>query len=154
MKQKTELCDGQMRRVWHTAKINITDWTFYEQEDAWRDLLAAGLAVRINGTLKSVFEERPPELNLPCTWWPDSDGVGGKCPDDPATLYLGLPLGETEDDYVYWALSLESVVDDLIDSIVTPTTEMVDGDSRVICNKLATRLREIADKLDNVCVAD
>jgi hypothetical protein len=128
--------DG-MRRVWHADPIDITAWSFFEDADPWRDLLAAGFAVYINKTLCEAFEEDPPHLWF-AAMWGDQDGVGGKSPDDVTTLYLGLNLGAGEDS-VCWSVSLEELINDTIkDGFINPDTP----------KKLAARLRELADKLD------
>ena len=139
MTKSAERRHDDMARVWHAAQIDITAWRFFEDEDPWRDLLAAGFAVYINTALCDALEEYPPHLWFPVMWC-DGDGVGGKCPDDAATLYLGLHLGAS-DNSVCWSISLEDIVDDMIEDS-TP----VDDPKPFI--KLAARLRELADKLD------
>ena len=141
----------QMSRVWHGAPIDLSAWRFFDDDNVWRDLLMAGFAVSVTKTLRTVLQETPPSLSLPFGWT-DSDGIGGNCPDDPATLYLGLPLGET-DDCVYWSISLERVIDDLIGLIESGDIHKVEGEvGHAKCFKIAARLRELADKLENACV--
>jgi len=134
----TERRPDEMARVWHAEPIDITAWSFFEDENQWRDLLAAGFAVYINKTLNDVLEKDPPHLWF-AAMWGDRDGVGGKCPDDVTTLYLGLPLGCGEDK-VCWSISLGALVDDMIDLGGTTNTY----------SNLAARLRELADKLEKV----
>jgi hypothetical protein len=131
--------NDEMVRVSHAAPINITGWHFFDDEDRWRDLMAAGFAVYINETLENVFEKNPPHAWFPCAWCRNNeDGVGGKCPDDLATLYFGVPLGPTEDE-VCWSISLEKVIAEFIEV----------SDQRHVYTGLAGRLRELAKMLDD-----
>lgn len=131
---------NEMQRVWHSSPVDITPWTFFEDEDTWRDLLAAGFVFHVNNVLREELRKHPPELWFPCGWI-TNDGVGGKCPDDLATLYVTLSLGANIDENVCWSISLEDVVDDLIE---------LSGNEDGICSKVAARLRELANKLDGV----
>ena len=139
-----------MQRLWHGAEIDISQWTFFDDENAWRDLLMAGFAVAVTKTLRTALAETPPTLSLPFAWGHD-DGLGGKRVEDPATLHMGLALGEDTDEHVYWEISLEKCIDDLIWLNASGDIGKCEGDSRVICNTLAARLRELATKLDDAC---
>lgn len=148
---------NEMKRVRSSNEIDLRSWEWFETDDpnGLRDLVAAGFAANVTNVLRKVFDEHPPQLDFPVMWGPDSDGWGGKCPDDPVTLYVSLPLGEEEDDCVIYACSLEGAVDDLIDGHITPSTgKITDDEGQVIMRKVAARLRELADKLDNACVSE
>jgi hypothetical protein len=140
----------EMHPVQHAGSIDITTWTWFDDDDSWRDIFAAGFAVQINKILRKEFRKHPPTIDLPFMWR-DGDGLGGKCPDDPAMLYVCLPLGADVDSSPYWAISLESVVDDFIDGIVSRDTLKIEGDEKETAHLLAARLRELAQKLDDAC---
>ena len=86
--------------------------------------------------------ETPPRLVFPCSWFPE-DGIGGKCPEDVATLHVEIPIG-AGDENPTWSISLEAAVDELI----WHNTEFGNDVRGGACVKLAARLRELADKLE------
>jgi len=97
----------------------------------------------------------PIELDLPHMWAfpPDpSDGIGGPAVADPAMLRLYLPVGEDEDDPWVFETSLEAVIDDFIESLASPVSGKIEVDRHLPAG-LATRLRELADKIDAACSA-
>jgi hypothetical protein len=109
--------------------------------------------------LRDRFLEDPPRLSLPIIWdyeltlddgevCKGEDGWGGPPVDDPLTLYLHLPLSEDEQGVVF-KCSLEEVIDDLIDSSISPDTRtIVEASAQVTCRRLAARLRELAGHLE------
>ena len=113
----------------------------------------------VTDELRERFRENPPRLSLPIIWdfeikYDDgsigkgADGHGGPPVDDPLTLYLRLPLADEEDGVVF-KCSLEEVIDDLIDSCISPTTHtVVEASGQVTCRRVAARLRELAEHLE------
>src|SRR5262245_9384431 len=105
------------------------------------------------------FQECPPSLSLPIIWCDEmtlsdgsiskaSDGCGGPPVDDPLMLYLSLPLSE-DDLPVYFKCSLEEVIDDMVDSLISPNTRtVVDSGAQEICRRVGARLRELAEHLE------
>lgn len=106
--------------------------------------------------LRELLNEYPPRLDFPITFDfgnKPSDGRSGPPVFDPATLYLELPFAEGyPDGRVNFSCSLEDVIDDFIEGNINHVTKKItSASSKVLCAKLSTRLRELANKLDNVC---
>jgi hypothetical protein len=80
----------------------------------------------------------------------DTDGVGGGAVEDPVTLYVGIPLSESGDDCMY-TVSLEGVVDDVIERWSGIERIIVDKDGQGAARRIAQRLRELAEKLERAC---
>jgi len=140
-----------MKRVFTSAKIDLGGLNFFDADDAWIALLTKGLTAQVTETLREVFEETPPQLELPIAWGPDDDGCNGPCPTDPVMLYVSLPLGRTQDENVNFACSLEGAIDRLIELHENPDGNVFNPGSQEICGQVAARLRELADKLDKAC---
>jgi hypothetical protein len=113
------------------------------------------LNAAITDELRRRFDEEPPRLSLPIIWDYDvtlddgeiskaTDGWNGPPVDDPLTLDLHLPLAEEEEGVVF-RCTLEEVIDDLIDSSISPTTLTIkEENAQLICRRIAARLRELA----------
>jgi hypothetical protein len=85
--------------------------------------------------------------SLPIMWnFPPNagDGMGGDAVDDPLTIYVDFPLGKDADDGDRPTYSFTLV--DLIDEMIE------DSGEREICESVARRLRELADKIDRIAV--
>jgi hypothetical protein len=139
------------RVVSHGREIDLRDWTFpYGDEDpcSLADILMKGCVARVTEVLRQQFEDDPPKLTLPFGWR-RSDGRGGPCPDDPVTLHVNLQLGSDEEGVTY-ACSLEGAVDDVIE-LYEIDGKIDDPKGRETCAMVAARLRELANKLDDVC---
>ena len=155
-----DVAANRMERLPHSKDIDFTDWDFFGSCDESDKLISQGLSIKVAQTLEEVFEEHPPKLSFGCAWGPKKDGAGGPCPKDPATLYVELPLTGEEYDAVYYSVSLEGVIDDLIElhdegGMLTPATGKIkDKDGRRTCHKISVRLRELADKLDAACTEE
>jgi len=117
-------------------------------------------------SLRERFRDDPPRLTLPVMWDFDltlddgtickaEDGWGGPPVHDPLTLYLHLPLSAEEEGVVF-TCTLEEVIVDLIDSSLpgNSTDGKVDVTARAICQRIAARLRELAERLEQACAAN
>lgn len=113
----------------------------------------------ITNELRGRFAKDPPRLCLPIIWDYEmklhdgtisnaSDGLNGPPVNDPLILDLHLPLAEEEDGVVF-RCSLEEVIDDLIDSSISPMTLTIkEASAKIICRRVAARLRELAAHLE------
>lgn len=134
---------GDMRFVDHTSPVDLTTWLGGTKRKSLR---------RLTQTLVNVFTADPPKLSFPQEWGRDDDGRGGKPPDDPATLYVDLPLGATEDDHCSWACSLEEAVDSVIELHERlESGKIFDEEGHAIALAIAKRLHELAKKLEDAC---
>lgn len=134
---------GTMTRVPHSMKMDFSGWNMLDT-----DTLAEKLNAEIASALETTFEEDPPHLCFPTLWATEdgkgSDGIGGPPPEDPATLYLTLPLAGEQFEGPVYQISLEEVVNDMIE-------DKLSGIWAVPARKIASRLRELADKIDSAC---
>ena len=113
----------------------------------------------IDKTIREAIELATKEYEcrawFPAEWAPRSDGVGGKPPADPMTVYVELPLGATEDDSPRWQFSLRDLVLSIIEVHQSHeidkggTGKIDDREGIAIATTLRDGLRELADMLDN-----
>jgi hypothetical protein len=108
------------------------------------------LAERTSAALRERFEQEKPWLTIAANV-DGHDGLGGPPLSDPLTLDLLLSL-QTDGEFCYFRCTLEDLIDELINDYVNPITKKVEAeDGQSICIAAAARLRELADKLDEVC---
>ncbi len=123
---------------------SLIDFSFYKE--------VGGI---LTDVVRNELERKPPRLDFPIAWdfgEHPSDGRSGPPPSDPAMLYLELPFANSDDESVCFSVSLEDVIDDLIDGSMSHVSKKVeDAKAQIICARLAARLRELANKLDNAC---
>ena len=125
----------------------IIDLRQWELGEAIGKKMADDYLADVSETLRLEFEKRPPEISFPF-YWSKGDGYSRDVViSDVATLYIEFPLGETEEDQVVYSVSLEGAIDDVID--MESTHDGVTKSGWETCHRLAERLRELADKLDN-----
>jgi hypothetical protein len=110
-------------------------------------------AAEIIGTIKTAFAEEPPRLYLPFEWvFAASDGHRGPAVTDPLTIYCKLPFGAWADgEGPLWSCSLEDLIDRVIEGGMNPDSDppvIDDPDAIAIVERMAARLRELAQKLD------
>jgi hypothetical protein len=149
VKEMIEYGDSEMLHIRTSSQIDLTTWTFFEEDrSGMLELLAKGFAHKITDTLREVFEKNPPKLFFPFEWSRTCDGCNGPAVLDPAIVYVQLPMGATEDDIVCFAGSLEAMVEEVIHLHQGPSKRVEDETGREICEKLAVRMRELANRLD------
>lgn len=136
---------AKMTFVATSDPIDLRTWGFADGGP-----LNKAAAELVTDVLQEQFTETPPELDLPF-YWSDSDGRGGPKIQDPLTIYLDLPLSDSE-DCAHWSVSLVDLISDFIESIENWHTHTVDDPKNIeMCRALATALREQADRLNAVC---
>jgi hypothetical protein len=141
------MCINQLKHVETSNPIDLATWGAFT--------LTPKLGRKITELIQTEFNRSPPTLSFPFGWATGDrpgDGGHGPPPDDPVMLYVDLPLGANEGGCVY-ACSLEAVVDDLIELHESGGKGgKIEGvDACEMAGKVATRLRELADKLDAAC---
>jgi hypothetical protein len=129
-----EMIENKMKLV--DGPINAGGW--FDDEN---------LNIAVTDKLRYIFQKEPPILSFRLEYDDPDDSI------DPVTIHVDLPLGIYEGDTVSFACSLESAVNELISSHTNwHTGEINDDDDdkgREICSTIASRLRELADKLEN-----
>lgn len=120
---------------------DLTDWhldTFDKIKDAIdpyiRKAAAEALTIALEGDESYIY--------FPVEWAPESDGLCGKCPDDPLTLYLRVALGPGNDNDPVYKTDLREALRDTIEQ----TAE--DGSWSEGLSRLSGALRSLADELD------
>jgi hypothetical protein len=112
--------------------------------DGWFD--DENLNIATTDKLRYVFQKEPPILSFRLEYDDLDDSI------DPVMMHVDLPLRPYESDTVSFACSLESAVDELINSHANWHTEekkIDDNKGRKICSAIVTRLRELADKIES-----
>ncbi len=155
---REELNMTEMHFVETSEPIDLTTWGFATEPshiiellgDDFAEKIGKGIAKQIGDILTEQFKETPPNLYFPFEW-EDSDGHGGPPPSDPAMLYVELPLSGNDDSCCF-ACSLEAAVDNVIDLYRAGGDGQVEDEKgRAVCTQIATRLRELAQKLEDAC---
>ena len=118
-----------IKHIGHTPRIDLTEW-------------CGAAATRI---VSEAMERGGASLPIMWNFPPNAgDGMGGDAVDDPLTIYVDFPLGKDADDGDRPTYSFTLV--DLIDEMIE------DSGEREICESVARRLRELADKIDRIAV--
>jgi hypothetical protein len=145
--------NNKMTFVPHSNPIDLSTWQWFDDDNTFVNSLAKGFALQVTEVLREAFEETPPRATLPFMWAKEvdddegGDGVGGPQVADPLTIYVDLPLAHASDVPCVFSIRLEDMIDDLIGAICThPHGTIL---CREIPDKIAARLRELAQKLDD-----
>ena len=131
------------KRVKHSPYINFSEWNLtakQELSEAFENIFERCLAE----ACEVATEEREPNIYFPHVYnsgKKPSDGFGGKCPDDPTTIYVQLPLGDDEDEGPMWSLKFS----ELIDWIVKFNAD--DDETEIVCEDQVKQVREIVEGL-------
>ena len=144
-----------IKMIGHSPKVNLREWVF----DALEELDLDELIKKVASEAINCALEEPARAWIPALWSDigSEDGIGGPLVDDPLTIYIELPLGETEDNNPVWALSLSAAVDDFIEGKICcggPDEGKITarpGDSAL---RLRDALRAEAQKIDDVIVME
>jgi len=140
-----------MHRVEHTPDIDLTPWDHLDFNTHIRN--------EVTRVIKQVFEDTPPELSFAIRHGADDDGHSTTDTphpvDDPLLIYVELPLSAVELEDCVYALSLESVIDDLIELYEHNKSGRIDDpEGRIVARSIAKALRGLADKLELACGGD
>jgi hypothetical protein len=135
----------EMKLVEVSDEIDLSNWNIFDVVvDSPAKELDGVIATQVTQVLRAMFNNYPPllELDPPVPEEPTGRRKS-RASQPPLMLTLSLPLARPGDYGVDYSCSLESVVDELIETMSTPGQ-----DTPEICADVATRLRELADKLD------
>jgi hypothetical protein len=125
----------EMTRVPSSGAIDFTDWGFADEHPK--------RAIYLTKLMREQFQEHPPDLDLPFEYSQGhGDGRHGPAVTDPLTLYLDIPLGETDGEGPLWSCTLGAIIDELIANSGQP-----DEDTKAIFLVIGEALRTLADRL-------
>lgn len=131
------------KRVKHSPYINFSEWNLTakrELSEAFEKIFERCLAE----ACEVASEEYELNAFFPKSWdgysKKDRDGLGGKCPDDPTTIYVQLPLGDDEYEGPTWSFKFSELIDYIVEGNGCDEKEMVDP-------KQAKQVREIIEGL-------
>lgn len=145
----------KMKYVETSEKIDLTNWGMDGGPfDDITPRATRAIMAQVTKIIQDQFDENPPALSFPIEWG-DSDGRnGGRIVDDPATVYVDLPLGSHEDTCVY-ACSLEVAIDSFIELHEHNGDGKIKDEETIADAKLLiARLRELASKLENALMEE
>jgi hypothetical protein len=138
----------RLESVNHGEKVDLSTWNLDTLDDvhtALNDVIkrAATEAVRIacDDKLHAYF---PNDWN--CGGEP-SDGIGGRPPSDPTTIYISLPFGAHEDGDPTWKTSVSALVDYTLEGC-TGVDGKVGDDQRECIQALRDGLMAAVAKID------
>lgn len=94
------------------------------------------------------WEEDNAYAYLPIMYAPESDGGFGPAVQEPGTIYLNLPLGESEAADPMFSISFEGLVLDYIQAEEHGEGGPVSAGEAPKMKALASELRRLADCLD------
>jgi hypothetical protein len=127
------------------SEIDLRSWRIFDAVGDVAKELDRVIAEEITELLQAMFKNYPPRLALVPFEYDERPTTCRKPrANPPLMLRVSLPLGRSLADYgVDYSCSLESVVDELIETVLDDNPET--------CAEVAARLRELADKLDAAC---
>jgi hypothetical protein len=93
-----------------SAKFGFSEWSLMQEpeiQEAFNKIIKIACDI--------ATEEYKCDAWFPIEWG-ETDGVGGKPPKDPTTIYVDLPLGPDEDDNPRWSFTLSELVEKMIEN--------------------------------------
>ena len=138
----------KLKKVRHTAKVDISPWDFDLLETMFSGQLMLKILKVISKDIQFAIENHA-SIFFPIEFF-STDGVRGKPVNDPDIMYLGLPLGEYEDEQVYWSFRLSDAIEDMLDLHTTTSAKKYTIEPEDAQRFIAMRdhLRALADKID------
>jgi hypothetical protein len=124
---------GDMEPV-EGCPIDLKPWVFLDES-----VIDKEVGRIVSEVIADEFKKTPPYL-----YFHNGDA-------DPVMLRIDLGLGPSEGEPATFAVSLEGVIDDVIESFEWAGTGQVDLKGAAICQAIAGRLRQLADKLEGAC---
>jgi len=129
-----------------SARIGFHEWNL----NAWnefRDKLDDLLSQIMKEGMEIAITEYKCNAWFPIEWG-DSDGVGGKTPDDPTMIYVELPIGPSDEENPRWSFHLSDLVDSIIDLHEEGEQGPLGSKGRKSAVAVRDSLRRLADQLD------
>ena len=124
----------------------LKDWNL-EAIDEIQESLKGVILKGVAEVVDYVLKEGEASAYFPFGWV-NSDGIGGKQPDDPLTFYVALPFGDIFEPPTF-EFSLSAEILDSIELHVSPRSGKVEDDEGIATlSKMSAALRDLADKID------
>lgn len=124
----------------------LDDWDL-EVIDEIRESLRGAILKGVAEVVDYALKEGDATAYFPFEWV-NSDGLGGKQPDDPLTFYVQLPFGDIDEPPTF-EFSLSAEILDSIELHASPRSGKIEDDEGVATlSKMSAALRELADKID------
>jgi len=123
--------------------INLSDWNFLELDD-----LREVLQKQVENAVKWALDDsigHGPDAYLPIMHSPDSDGLFGKTPADPLTVYIRIPLCGTFDEQPTWQFSFGDLVKEIIQEYTDELKYKEPEDEERDLRKIHEELLHLAD---------
>lgn len=148
----------EMKLAKSSHKINLAAWKFVKEHPN-NCPKPKTIAKYVNETVKEVFAEDPPWADLPFQYGGSDGRYGKKSVKDPLTLFVNLPLGDSNIDEVYWEISIRDLVKDFLwmnsNALEEDDVFQVDHPQCIKkCRALAAALREQADFIERAITED
>lgn len=131
-----------MKRVLNTNISNFSDWNLPQTSEF---MLTIERAVKkaASEAVEYQLENEDGRLSFPIIWAPKSDGRGNQAVEDPLDVYIGLPLGESEDENPEYIFNLREDLKSAIEDCAN------DGSFAHGLQMLRDSLRKLADDIDD-----
>jgi hypothetical protein len=144
------MASAKMTRVAHSPPIDFSTWALPVKE-ALRDIVE-GMADTALAEVVQIATEHHLHAWLPHEW-DYHDGIRGKAPADPLTIYVRLPLGKDEDEEPAWSFSLVELIDQTIDLSTGSDDKIhIDREDNHCVVRIRNALADLVRKLDEACV--
>lgn len=129
--------------------INLSDWDFPELDDV-RKILQKQVENAVRWALEEGNSEYAgPDAYLPIIFSPESDGISGKPPEDPLTVYIRIPLCSFSEESPSWSFSFGELVKNIIEEYTDKQEYKDSEDEKRDLLKLRDALLHLADMVGN-----
>lgn len=126
----------------NSSKINFSEWDL-QAMDEFKNYMQRIISEAITIATSEY------QCNA---WFPiaysSCDGVGGKIPTDPTSIYVELPLGNDEDDYPRWDFKLTDLVTQIVENHELGDGGKIDPEYKHKLVAVRDDLRRLANVLD------
>lgn len=140
----------KLKKVPQSGKVDLSRFELELFETVFSEKLASKLLKPISKEIESYIKEET-SIYFPIMYSKhDDNGIGGPAEKNPDVMYLGLPLGEYQDENIFWSFKLSDVVTEMLEyySYLGRKKYGVSPKSAHICISLRDHLRALADEID------
>jgi hypothetical protein len=144
------------KHVPHSAKMDFSEWNL-DSFDAVKDFFSLAL-----NEIAELAARDKVQAYFPIEWGdsfeyegtvkPGEDGIGGKTPDDPLTVYVLLPIGPDEDNSPAWSFVLSDLLKSSIDLHINQDGK-IDEESKELFLKMRDGFSDLIKIIDEAIEA-